>query len=66
MPDGTIDDITARQIDRAHTEPNLVRVLNDTTNLVQRLRRQDLSTEEEAALRRLLRVLIELQASSPP
>jgi hypothetical protein len=66
MPDGTIDDITGRQIDRAHTEADLVRVLSDTTNMVQRLRRQDLSTEEEAALRRLLRVLIELQASSPP
>jgi hypothetical protein len=60
----TIHGVPGLQTDRTYTESDFVRSLNETTAIVQRLNREDLSSEEEAVLRRLLDVLINLRRQS--
>jgi hypothetical protein len=64
MTDRTIHRVPGLQTDHAHTESDFVRLLNETTAVVQRLNREDLSTEQVAVLRRLLDVLISWQRQS--
>ena len=64
MTDGTIDGVTGRQIEHVHTGSDFARALNDTTTMVQRLRLEDLSTDDKAVLRRLLRALVNFHRMS--
>ena len=64
MMDGTIDGLNDHQIHQSHTESAFLRALTDTTAMVQGLRLEDLSAEEGALLRRLLRELVAINRVS--